>query len=83
MGERMMDIWMQDKRARKKTPAYGTKMYPLIYVGKGMVQEDTITVYNASGFYVISQGRISRKRFRVYVNNESEGYWINNPVWKI
>lgn len=81
-------IYLQDKRARKRIPANGTKKYPMIYVGVGAIEGNRIIVDNANGLYVVSTGvRESKQKYRAFcINDDDTGAWIDNPkfdlLWK-
>ena len=81
-------IYLQDKRARKRIPANGTKKYPMIYIGVGVVEGNRITVDNANGLYVVSAGaREGKGRYRAFcIDDNDTGVWIDNPnfdlLWK-
>lgn len=86
MGESnlMVHIYLQDKRARKRIPAVGTKKYPMLWVGIGSVNGNEITVSNANSLYVIGAGREHERKYRTFVSDgEGIHQWIDKPEFKL
>ena len=70
----MKSICMQDKRARKRIPAVGTKKYPVFYLGEGEVTRGKIKTNGMWPFQVI----ILPDKCRFYAVGKRSAKWLEN-----
>jgi len=69
----MNHFYMQDKRSKKKMPPTGTRKYPVIYLGTGRLDNDSIIIDENSPNIPVE---IDPKFWRFYISNGEEGEYL-------